>query len=342
MTDIKRVLAYSTISQLGYMMVALGVGAYTAAVFHLMTHAFFKAMLFLGSGSVNHATNTFDMRKMGGLAKAMPITASTFIIGALSLSGVPPFAGFWSKDEVIAGAWDEHWLYFWVLLSSAFFTAFYMFRAIFLTFFGEYRGGAPAEPHSGHTGDHAEPEHAGAPHESPWTMVLPLLVLAVPAMLIGFWNIDHDFTHLVEGALPAEVEPHEFTFELPIATASTGAALLGIFVAAISYYERLRIVNPERVREAVAPLHALLANKFYMDELYEKVVVRWVFYGGVVRGADAFDHHVVDGIVNGVAEATDVAGDRLRRVETGQLQAYGATFLVGAVVVAASIMIANP
>src|SRR5436190_389253 len=187
MTDIKRVLAYSTISQLGYMMLALGVGGYTVAIFHLFTHAFFKALLFLGSGSVNHATNTFDMRKMGGLAKLMPITTATFLIGTLSLAGFFPLAGFWSKDEILSVAYDERTWLFMVALVTAGLTAFYMFRAVFMTFGGEYRGGEPAEAHG-----ESHDESAHGPHESPFNMALPLLILAVPAVFAGFANISHD------------------------------------------------------------------------------------------------------------------------------------------------------
>ena len=166
-TDIKRVLAYSTVSQLGYMVMALGLGGYVAAIFHLFTHAFFKALLFLGSGSVNHASGTFDMRKMGGLRSHMPITFWTFVIGSLSLSGVFPLAGFWSKDEILATAFEANPIFFGITVLVAFMTAFYMFRAIFLTFFGDYKGGA--EPEDGHGG------HASHPHESPRSMVAPLM-----------------------------------------------------------------------------------------------------------------------------------------------------------------------
>ena len=182
--DIKRVLAYSTVSQLGYMMLALGVGAYGAAIFHLFTHAFFKALLFLGSGSVNHATGTFDMRYMGGLRKFMPITYATFMIGSLSLSGMFPFSGFWSKDEILAHAFGAGsfigTLVFWLALIAVFMTAFYMFRALFMTFHGDFRGGSEADPEA--------QAHGGGLHlgESPAVMAWPLLVLAVPAVVIGF------------------------------------------------------------------------------------------------------------------------------------------------------------
>ena len=336
MTDIKRVLAYSTISQLGFMMLALGVGAYPAAVFHLMNHAFFKSLLFLGSGSVNHATNTFDMRKMGGLRKYMPITTWTFVIASLSLAGIPPLSGFWSKDEIISGAWDHGPVLFWMAVGAAFLTAFYMFRAIYLTFWGEYRGG---EQGGGHGAGHDEQGAAAHPHESPLSMVLPLMVLVVPAVLSGFWNMNESFTHLVNGALPEGVHPHEFHFRTWIAVVSTGAAVLGIGLATAMYK---RAISPERVGAALKPLYVLLSNKYYLDTLYEDIFVRRLFYGGLVRLADAFDRVVVDGIVNGVARVTVLTGEGARRTVTGQYQAYGATFIIGVVVVAASIMILNP
>jgi NADH-quinone oxidoreductase subunit L len=201
-TDFKRVLAYSTISQLGYMMLALGLFGYVAAIFHLFTHAFFKALLFLGSGSVNHATNTFDMRKMGGLRSYMPITFWTFTIGSLSLAGIFPLAGFWSKDEILLDAWNENRGLYIIGAGVAFLTAFYMFRAIFMTFFGEYQGGEPVDHEDEDSHFHGDPAH---PHESPWTMALPLVVLAVPAIAAGwfaFGGLGGDFTEFINGALP--------------------------------------------------------------------------------------------------------------------------------------------
>ncbi len=249
MTDIKRVLAYSTISQLGYMMFALGSGGYVAAIFHLFTHAFFKALLFLGSGSVNHATNTFDMRLMGGLRKSMPITFGTFLIGSLSLSGVFPLAGFWSKDEILGSAWDNEPYLFWIGLVTAGLTALYMFRVIFMTFFGEYRGGAPEEDdetpalHDEHA---ASTSHGSTPHESPFNMAFPLLVLAVPAVLAGIFNLpwkflglDHEVEHLLVGALPEEGLVHESTFHYGLAVASTAVALGGIALAYVIYGAKL-------------------------------------------------------------------------------------------------------
>ena len=321
-TDIKRVLAYSTISQLGYMMLALGVGGYVAAIFHLFTHAFFKALLFLGSGSVNHATNTFDMRRMGGLRSVMPWTYATFLIGSLSLAGVFPLAGFWSKDEILGDAWREQQALFWVALAVVFLTAFYMFRAIFQTFHGEYRGGEPPEQ-PGHGSD---PAH---PHESPLVMVLPLAVLAVPAMLIGFANIDAGIEHLLLGALPEVTHEavHEFEFSWGIALGSTAVALAGIAGAWLFY--GAKVLSAERVRTALAPVHLVLERKYFLDDLYEGVIVRGVLYGGVANAAALFDTYVVDGIANGVAGAGRVASDGLRLLQNGQVQVYGAVGFAG-------------
>jgi len=204
MNDIKRVLAYSTISQLGYMMLGLGTGGIAIGIFHLFNHAFFKALLFLGAGSVSHATGTFDMRLMGGLRKAMPWTYATFVIGSLSLAGIWPLAGFWSKDEILITSLASQPILFALALITVFMTAFYMFRAVFMTFGGEYRGGSP-EAHSTH------------PHESPRVMVLPMVVLAVLAVVSGFWNVTGQFGALmghgetrgfVEGFFGILTHPH--------------------------------------------------------------------------------------------------------------------------------------
>jgi NADH-quinone oxidoreductase subunit L len=321
MTDIKRVLAYSTISQLGYMMLALGVGGYVAAIFHLFNHAFFKALLFLGAGSVNHSTHTFDMRLMGGLRRTMPVTLITFTIAGLSLAGIFPLAGFWSKDEILGHAWQEQKALFWIAFITVFLTAFYIARVIFLTFGGEYRGGEqPAEAHG-------EAAHGGEPHESPWVMALPLAVLAVLAIASGFANIDGGVKHLLEGALPEGVVLHEASFNFGLATSSTAAALLGLLIAWLFY--GLQVLSADSVRRALAPLHTLISNKYYMDHLYERVIVGTLFYRGVSVALDLFDRWVVDGIVNGAAWGTRGAAGGLRRLQSGQVQAYGAVAFVG-------------
>ncbi|MBF6600612.1 MAG: NADH-quinone oxidoreductase subunit L [Dehalococcoidia bacterium] len=339
MSDIKRVLAYSTISQLGYMMLALGLGGYVAAIFHLLTHAFFKALLFLGSGSVNHATGTFDMRKMGGLRKYMPFTYATFLVGSLSLSGIVPFAGFWSKDEILANAWGDNKLLWAVAMTVVFMTALYTFRAVFLTFEGDYKGGEP----SAH-GEGAAAHGSGhrMPHESPWVMVLPMLVLAVPALLAGFVNFPMQSTqalgHLLEGALPASSAAAlgNEKFNVLLAASSTLLALLGIGLAYAIYEAKL--VRAEELRKIWGPLATLVERKYYLDDLYEGLVVRDGLYNVVCAVAQWFDTHVVDFAVNGAGQVTRKAGDTLRRVQSGSVQAYGSVGFAG-VVLAAFLML---
>ncbi len=331
-TDIKRVLAYSTISQLGYMVLALGLGGYVAAIFHLFTHAFFKALLFLGSGSVNHSTGTFDMRLMGGLRNSMPITFVTFVIGSLSLAGVFPLAGFWSKDEVLLDAWDENRFLFVIGILVAFMTALYMFRAIFMTFFGEYRGGAQPE----HASDHGDVHH-GIPHESPLAMWAPLAILAVPAVIIGFVNIDGGFGHVIEGALPEGLRHGHADPETVVLVSSTIAALLGIGAAAAVYLAR--VPRSEAIRARLGPLPAIVENKYYMDVLAEDIIVRRGLYGGVSRLAELFDTYVVDMAVNTVGKATRIASEVSRRSTMGQQQAYSSLLLAGVVVTVVVIFV---
>ena len=324
--DIKRVLAYSTVSQLGFMMLALGVGALGPAIFHLFTHAFFKALLFLGSGSVSHATGTFDMRYMGGLRKVMPWTYATFLIGSLSLAGIFPLAGFWSKDEILAHAWRHSGIVsqvvFWLALAAVFMTAFYIFRAIFMTFEGEFKGGAEADPD-------AEPLGEGV-HlaESPPVMVWPLGILAAGAVLAGFavnptvdiGRIDsHWFTEFLAG--------EHAKFNLGLALASTLVAAAGIGLAYLIYVAKR--VSPERMFEGFAPVHRLLYRKYYIDEAYELYAVQRGLYGGLAYVLDWADRAVVDRLVNTIGWFGANIGGALRQAQTGQLQAYGTAISVG-------------
>jgi NADH-quinone oxidoreductase subunit L len=335
-TDFKRVMAYSTVSQLGYMMLALGVLGYVAAIFHLFTHAFFKALLFLGSGSVNHSTNTFDMRRMGGLKKFMPITYWTFMIGSLSLAGIFPLAGFWSKDEILLDAWrDNRGL--WVIgVTVAFMTAFYMFRAIFLTFHGEYKGGEPVDHHDEDSHFHGDPAH---PHESPWSMTAPLLLLAVPAVAAGWLAYDHMFKDFIEAALP-EVHDHGSTFEIGIAISSTLVALAGIGTAYAIYMKKW--VSSTTIRSTFAPLAIVFENKYFLDRLYEDVFVTRIMQRGWNRLLQANDRYVVDGVVNGSGRLAREASSRLRFIQTGQLQSYGLGFVAGVIVIVIAVYTANP
>ncbi len=345
-TDFKRVMAYSTISQLGYMMMALGTLGYVAAIFHLFTHAFFKALLFLGTGSVNHSTNTFDMRKMGGLKKYMPITYWTFLIGSLSLAGIFPLAGFWSKDEILLDAWRENRGLWAVGVTVAFMTAFYMFRAIFLTFHGEYKGGEPVDHHDEDSHFHGDPAH---PHESAWVMTLPLILLSVPAVIAGWFAYHETFANFINHALP-ELPHHEggsdtttiagFTLSVSIALSSTAVALAGIGVAYAIYMKKW--VTSESIRSTFAPFAILFENKYYLDKLYEDVLITRVFQGGWNRLLQANDKYVVDGIVNGSARIAREASTRLRTIQTGQVQGYGLGIAAGVIVIVLAVYTANP
>ncbi len=331
--DIKRVLAYSTISQLGYMMLALGVGAYGPAIFHLFTHAFFKALLFLASGSVNHAAGTFDMRYMGGLRAAMPWTYAAFLIGSLSLAGIVPLAGFWSKDEILSHAWAHggvvSQLVFWLALVAVFMTAFYIFRALFMTFEGTFRGGADEDP--------AITEDGGV-HlvESPRVMVAPLVILAVAAVVGGFFVSPpfdlgivgkHALTHFLEPAAEA------LAFNLPIAVVSTAIAAAGIALAYAMYWSRT--LSLERVADLVSPAHTLLSRRYYFDDLYEGVLTRKVLYLGLARSLDWADKALVDGAVRLVDRSGRNVGRAVAQLQTGQLQGYGVAISVGVLTIAA-------
>jgi NADH-quinone oxidoreductase subunit L len=327
MTDIKRVLAYSTISQLGYMMLGLGVGGIAVGIFHLFNHAFFKALLFLGAGSVNHSTGTFDMREMGGLRKAMPWTFATFLIASLSIAGIWPLAGFWSKDEILAYSFTNNPILFYVAMITVFMTAFYMFRAVFLTFGGEYKGGAVSS-HSGHKG--------GKLHESPMVMVVPMVILAVLAITSGWLNVTGSFSQFLGHG--GGVESLGFVAGFfgilahPLPLISLLVAGLGIFLAYAMYSAKW--LSAEAVGRAFKPLYTLLYRKYWLDELYEKVIVVRVLVDGIFRALSVFDSRVVDGAVNGVAVGTGEASGVMRRAQTGQFQAYGIAIAVGIIAIA--------
>jgi len=313
--DIKRVLAYSTVSQLGYMMLGLGTGGIAVGIFHLFNHAFFKALLFLGAGSVNHATGTFDMRLMGGLRKVMPWTYATFLVASLSLAGIWPLAGFWSKDEILISALGENTLLFALVMITVFMTAFYMFRVIFMTFGGEYRGG--------------DPQAHGHPHESPRVMVMPMVVLALLAVFSGLWNVTGHF-----GAFMGHGETHSFAegffgifTHSPWPWVSLMMAGLGILLAYAIYSARW--LSAERIGSLFKPLYTLFYRKYWLDELYENVIVGKVLLGGLFTGLQKVDTYGVDGAVNGVADGTMFSGQAARRVQTGQLQLYGLFIGIG-------------
>ena len=335
MNDIKRVLAYSTISQLGFMMLALGVGAYGAAIFHLFTHAFFKALLFLAAGSVNHATGTFDMRYMGGLRKHMPWTYAAFLIGGLSLAGIFPLAGFWSKDEILVEAFRGgdvvSQLVFWLAIVGVFMTAFYIFRALFMTFEGNFRGGAEADPE---TRDEAHPVHLA---ESPAVMVLPMIVLAAAALAGGFLaNPPTDLgiipIHWISNHLSTElVEVHAPDANIILAALSMLLALGGVVLAYLMYYSGR--ISPERVGERLKPAYTLLSRKYYFDEAYEDFIIVKVLYRRVAGFIDWGDRSIVDGVVDGIAWFGRNIGRGVARLQTGQVQAYGVGIPIGILII---------
>ena len=335
--DIKRVLAYSTISQLAYMVAGMSMGpaGRTGAFFHLFTHAFFKALLFLGSGVVIHAVHTNNMSEMGGLRRKMPITFWTFLIGSLALAGVPPLAGFWSKDELLVVANEGgHDVMFVVLLLTALLTAFYMTRAVLMTFFGEFRG-------------------HGEPHEGPRTMTGVLVALATVTVFVGLLGAPQLGAPFGTWVFFHEIE--EALFVPWIAVASTLAALLGI---AIGY----RLYNTYRERDPIrslGPAYTVLTNKYYLDDLYWKGIVRPVrddlsagvywndrrIIDGVVNGAASFtktlgngvnwfDQKVIDGAVNGLANLAGFTGGLLRYIQSGNVQRYAVFLFAGVVVLA--------
>jgi len=337
MTDIKKVMAYSTISQLGYMMMALGVGAWGAGVFHLFTHAFFKALLFLGSGSVIHSVNNQDMRNMGGLGKHMKITMTTMLIASLALAGFPGFSGFWSKDEILAGAFNKDMLLFSVGLLGAFITAFYIFRAMFLTFFGEYRGQtAVAMADGGHHDSHRSDSHGShGPHESPLAMTIPLMLLAIPALLAGF--LGSPFTNNVFGTFISGGEHHAEEINYTVMAISSAVGVAGIFLAWLIY--GVKAISADAIREAVSPIHALVVNKYYLDDLYLWIINAIVL--GLSRAWLWFDLNIVDGVVNGIATLVGAFGGGLRRVETGRVPNYGLAIFVGTIVIAGWLVLSG-
>ena len=329
MNDIKRVLAYSTVSQLGYMMLGLATGGVAVGIFHLFNHAFFKALLFLGSGSVSHATGTFDMRLMGGLRKAMPWTFATFVIASLSIAGIWPLSGFWSKDEIIVSALNQPVLFIFAIV-TVFMTAFYMFRAVFMTFYGDYRGGAPPEHGTSHS--------SHAPHESSKVMVIPLVILAIPSIISGWLNVTGGFNAFMgHGETKGFIEGFLGVFTHPLPVISLIVALLGILLAYAMYYKKW--ISAESIGTMFKPLYILFSRKYWMDELYENIIVRNVLFKGLFQWFNIFDACVIDGGVNAAAQGTAAAGNAMRKVQTGQLQLYAISIGIGILAILAFIYI---
>ncbi len=328
--DIKKVLAYSTISQLGYMFLAAGVGAFSAAIFHLMTHAFFKALLFLGAGSVMHAlSGETALAKMGGLRKKLPTTFWTFLVGGLAISGIPGFSGFFSKDEILWKAFSSPLgsTVLWAVGAlAAGLTAFYIFRMIFLAFYGSSR---------------VDPEVALHIHESPKVMTIPLIALAILSIIGGYIGIPHviqSFEHFLEpvfahpSVVAAGAAPHEgLSLELGLMSISVILALGGIYLAFIMYVKNPEL--PAKLAKSYRGIYTLLYNKYYIDELYQAI-----FVNPFVKLSDGFfykifDVKVIDGLVNGVARGMGAVAGGLRRMQTGVVQMYALSLILGAILI---------
>ena len=312
-TDIKRVLAYSTMSQIGYMMLALGVAGYggheglgyMASMFHLFTHAMFKALLFLGAGAIIHAVHSNYMTEMGGLRKYLPVTHITFLIACLTIAGIPPFSGFFSKDEILAAAFHSNKVLFAVEYAVAGLTAFYMFRLYFSVFWGK------------------DINYHQTPHEAPATMTIPLIVLAVGCLVSGFIH----FNKLVT----SDGKTLESEIELVIAIPSVLIGLLGIGIAYIMYRKESAI--PDKLAATFKYSYKWVYNKFYIDELY-LFITKKIIFRYIAEPVAWFDRHVVDAAMNGIASVTQSVSFRIREFQSGQLQKYAFVFITGAIMLA--------
>lgn len=317
--DIKKVLAYSTVSQLGFMFLALGCGAYVAAVFHVMTHAFFKALLFLGSGSVIHAMGgEQDIRNMGGLSKKLKITYITFLIGCIAIAGIPPFSGFFSKDAILLSAYIKNPVIYGIALFTALLTAFYMFRLLFITFTGKFRG---------------TQEQAHHLHESPAAMTIPLIILAILSIIGGFVGIPEVLVHggdRLGAFLSPVIAPHS---EGHTVSHSTEYMLMGLssgLVLAMIVFAWMRFRNYQRREEA--GFGKVLENKWYVDELYDKVFVQPLHrFGGFLRSV--IENSVIDGLVNGVGKLVNYGGRQLRLLQSGQVGSYVLLMVLSMVII---------
>ena len=365
-TDIKKVLAYSTVSQLGYMFLACGVGAYIAAIFHVFTHAFFKALLFLGSGSVIHAMGgEQDMRYMGGLRKYLPVTYKTFLVGTIAIAGIPPLAGFFSKDEILAATFLEHQYVLWAIgLFTAGLTAMYMFRAVYLTFFGEFRGTAEQKAHL---------------HESPAVMTMPLVILAVGAVVAGLIgipkgmtfnvadiNLFHHFLEPVIAVLPHAGEHGHLSLpiEWTLIVVSVAVAVTGIFLARRFYGGTVGLGIGEEWARKYPGIHRVLVGKYFVDELYDATVVKGTwglarllyrfdaffidgllvngsrhFTVGVALLSGFFDKYVVDGLVNFVGWVLQLFSRLFRSVQTGLVSQYALVVAIGVLALVAMVVL---
>lgn len=324
--DIKKVLAYSTVSQLGLMFLALGLGAYTAAVFHVVTHAFFKALLFLGSGSVIHSMGgEQDIRKMGGLKKHMPVTYTTFLIGTIAISGIPPLAGFFSKDQILSEALAQNPTLFVLGMLVSLMTAFYMFRLFFLTFHGKFRG------------THEQEHHL---HESPFTMTMPLVVLSVFAAFAGFIGFPHAlgeklgihnwFDHYLEPVLGKTASHVSLSTELTMMGITTALVVIVILIARHLYVTKATLPMAENAERPA--VQKLIYNKYFIDEFYHNFITRPLDALSAFL-QNFFDNKIVNGLVNGFGQVVVKGGAFVRQLQSGNINAYAITFVIAVILI---------
>jgi NADH-quinone oxidoreductase subunit L len=338
-TDIKKVLAYSTVSQLGYMFMACGVGAFSAGIFHLMTHAFFKGLLFLAAGSVIHSVGgEQDMRKMGGLRSYIPWTFLTMGIATLAIAGIPPLAGFWSKDEILWKAFSsEHgsWIYWLIGVITAFITSFYMFRLLFMTFFGDYRG-SHVDEHGHATHDGHDAHGHGEPHESPSVMLVPLMILAVLSLVGGLVGIGNGFEHFLSpvfGPAADAAEGASHATELLLMAVSVTVAILGFILAYVLYVTRPEL--PKKIAASLGSFYDAVLNKYYVDEIYAKLFVKPLVDGSTEILWQGVDRKVIDDTVNNAADGARHVSDEVRHMQSGNLRSYAGWIAAGAAVLIA-------
>ncbi len=360
-TDIKKVLAYSTVSQLGYMFMACGVGAFSSGIFHLMTHAFFKGLLFLAAGSVIHAVGgEQDMRKMGGLRRKIPWTFWTMTAGTLAIAGIPGLAGFFSKDEILWRAYQASWVYWLVGLVTAFITSFYMFRLWFITFFGEYRGNESDHGHGAHSS--GERGHGGVVHESPRLMLIPLVILAVLSVIGGYVGVpgslggnnrfDKFLGPVFHGSAPANAQqspvgekgaPQQETegpepktaasTELLFTAISVLAALAGFGLAWLLYFKRLDL--PQKIASRLGGLYDAVVHKYYVDEFYAALFVKPLIDGSSRILWQGVDRKVIDAAVNDAGYGAGHVSDEVRHMQSGNIRSYAGWIAAGSAVVIA-------
>ena len=342
-TDIKKVLAYSTVSQLGYMFMACGVGAFSAGIFHLMTHAFFKGLLFLAAGSVIHAVGgEQDMRKMGGLRSYIPWTFLTMGIATLAIAGIPPFAGFWSKDEILWKAYSsDHgsWVFWLIGVITAFITSFYMFRLLFMTFFGDYHG-VQVDAHGHGSLAHGHDDHGhGEPHESPMVMLVPLMILAVLSVVGGLVGIGNRFEHFLEpvfgsGAVAeSAAEAASGLTEYVLMGISVTVAVLGFLLAYVLYVSKPYL--PQKIADGLNGFYTAVLNKYYIDELYAKLFVKPLIDGSTSILWQGVDRKIIDDSVNNAADGARQVSDEVRQMQSGNLRSYAGWIAAGSAVVIA-------